>query len=190
MLTQILVMVTVDLTTNTTYTFGKLSIWGDLQTHVGLWVACFPSLQPLLRRVRQTLRLSTTNGNNNYPLPSIHAASKSTTWRRRSQGYIEHHAEARDGGGDISDDSSRKNILRYNPQEFVEVELGNVSVISGRGAEEGFNSSKGMSKTVDIEIRASWQILFNYNPRALTAYLQYSTLSSGMKSLSVCACFL
>ncbi|KAF9633785.1 hypothetical protein BFW01_g4679 [Lasiodiplodia theobromae] len=50
-------IVTIDMTVNTTYNVTFAAVWTNLEGHCGLWVACFPALQPLVRRIAVRLGL-------------------------------------------------------------------------------------------------------------------------------------
>lgn len=49
-----------------------VAVWTDAELHVGLWVGCFPALQPLLRHVTLMLGMRSQ-------LDSTGAASKRNT---------------------------------------------------------------------------------------------------------------
>jgi hypothetical protein len=48
---------------NTTYNIVSASVWTDLEIHVGIWVSCFPALQPLLRICYRRLGIKSTISN-------------------------------------------------------------------------------------------------------------------------------
>ncbi|TDZ41338.1 hypothetical protein CTRI78_v009750 [Colletotrichum trifolii] len=51
------IITTTDFNVNTTYKMLACAAWTDAELHVGLWVGCFPALQPILRRVSLCLGL-------------------------------------------------------------------------------------------------------------------------------------
>jgi hypothetical protein len=67
-LVRLSVIVRIDMSKNTTFNISIASFWTDLEAHVGLWVACFPALQPLLRIISFKLglrsKLRSTSGKN------------------------------------------------------------------------------------------------------------------------------
>jgi hypothetical protein len=48
-LVRLLVIVKINMAVNTTFNIIYASVWTDLEIHVGIWVSCFPALQPILR---------------------------------------------------------------------------------------------------------------------------------------------
>ncbi|KAI1764136.1 hypothetical protein GGR53DRAFT_334437 [Hypoxylon sp. FL1150] len=53
---RVCLFATINLKTDVTWKMPFLSIWTNLEAHVGLWCCCFPALQPLLRTVLPTSR--------------------------------------------------------------------------------------------------------------------------------------
>ncbi|GKT68452.1 integral membrane protein [Colletotrichum tofieldiae] len=51
------IIITTDFNVNTTYKMLSVAAWTDAELHVGLWVGCFPALQPLLRHASFMLGL-------------------------------------------------------------------------------------------------------------------------------------
>ncbi|OHE95292.1 hypothetical protein CORC01_09437 [Colletotrichum orchidophilum] len=66
------IIVTTDFSVNTTYKMLTVAAWTDAELHVGLWVGCFPALQPLLRHATLMLGMRSQ-------LDSTGAASKRNT---------------------------------------------------------------------------------------------------------------
>ncbi|KAF2491926.1 hypothetical protein BU16DRAFT_467053 [Lophium mytilinum] len=78
---RLAVIVRINMTINTTFNISIASFWTDLEGHVGLWVACFPALQPLLRLVsfklglRSRLRFSSKRGNSDQARKNINRSA-------------------------------------------------------------------------------------------------------------------
>jgi len=51
------IILTTDFSNNTTYKMLPIAIWTDAEVHVGLWVGCFPALQPLIRHASSMMGL-------------------------------------------------------------------------------------------------------------------------------------
>ncbi|KAF6819550.1 integral membrane protein [Colletotrichum sojae] len=51
------IIITTDFNVNTTYKMLSVAAWTDAELHVGLWVGCFPALQPILRHLSLMLGL-------------------------------------------------------------------------------------------------------------------------------------
>ena len=76
-----------------TYKMISIAFWTDLEGHVGLWCACFPAWQPLVRVISYKLGLRSSpessarkTGYSGQPR-SISRATVST-WKARASGYI------------------------------------------------------------------------------------------------------
>ena len=107
---------------------AKLSIWADLEGHVGLWVACFPSLQPLIRLAAKRLGITSKI------LSKAEAAVNSNDWENRSRGYVKSSAEVRRAGDHNSvfdDDSSTKKIIMVEERD-VGMEMNRLKSTIGR----------------------------------------------------------
>ena len=89
---------------------ATIGVWTDLESHVGFWCGCFPSLQPIIRVVAFKLGLRSalssyphTKGNTGA---SKRAANASGTTRSKS-GYLRNgsgvdvDAEASDGNSQV-----------------------------------------------------------------------------------------
>ncbi|OCK85064.1 hypothetical protein K432DRAFT_260401, partial [Lepidopterella palustris CBS 459.81] len=50
-------IININMAINTTFNITFASVWTDLEGHTGLWVACFPALQPILRIISYKLGL-------------------------------------------------------------------------------------------------------------------------------------
>jgi hypothetical protein len=59
-LARLLVIVKINMAVNTTFNIIYASVWTDLEIHVGIWVSCFPALQPILRIFTRRLGVKTT----------------------------------------------------------------------------------------------------------------------------------
>jgi hypothetical protein len=73
-----------------------VALWTDIEEHVGLWVACFPSLQPLVRLVLVKVGLSTASQSNTNGHTTGQAlygqrlkAGRPTTKSRANELYLE-----------------------------------------------------------------------------------------------------
>ena len=148
------VIVTTDFAVNTTYVFIRTSVWTDLEGHVGLWVACFPTLQPLLRIITRRLGLSSKNNYTaNHNTSSNLGYGYHSTSNRKSRGFTQRTGTNIRGHREIiEDDASGKAIVGYEERD-VGLELGSVgSVGIGRnfGAKEG-----GIVMTREVEIRTA-----------------------------------
>jgi hypothetical protein len=103
---------------------AKLSIWADLEGNIGLWVACFPSLQPILRLVAKKAGLGSK------VLSKDDAAVNSNNWENKALGYVKSGQEVhlRCGGEPnfvFDDDSSTKNVITVDEGELGK-EMGRV----------------------------------------------------------------
>lgn len=139
-------IVTVNFAVNTTYILIRTSVWTDLEGHVGFWVACFPTLQPLLRIIVRQLGLSSKNKSTTKPNPSSDLRYRNqSTWNR-----IQHDGSKTVSREDsLKDDASGKAIVRYEERELG-LELGSLGVV-GVGKNIARNEA-GILMTRDVEI--------------------------------------
>ena len=145
------VIVTTDFAVNTTYVIIRTSVWTDLEGHLGLWVACFPTLQPLLRVITRRLGLSFKNKSTVNHSPSSNLGyGNNSTWNRKARGYTQHTTtNVRDEEESIRDDASGKAIVGHEERE-VGLELGSVGVV---GVGRNFGAEGGIVMTRDVEVR-------------------------------------
>jgi hypothetical protein len=141
-----LVIVTVDFAVNTTFILIRTSVWTDLEGHVGFWVACFPTLQPLLRiAVRQlglSSKIKSTTKNNPTGDPRY---GKQSTWNRIQPGGSK--SVSREDS--LKDDASGKAIVNYEERELG-LELGSLgSVGVGRNLAQ---NEAGILMTRDVQV--------------------------------------
>ncbi|KAK1654740.1 hypothetical protein BDP81DRAFT_87891 [Colletotrichum phormii] len=89
------IIVTADFSVNTTYKMLTVAAWTDAELHVGLWVGCFPALQPLLRHVTLMLGMrsqldSTGAASKRNTMTSTATSNRKSVLNRwsRSTGYV------------------------------------------------------------------------------------------------------
>ncbi|WDK20700.1 hypothetical protein CGRA01v4_11985 [Colletotrichum graminicola] len=71
---RFIIILTTDFSDNTTYKMLHIAIWTDAEVHVGLWVGCFPALQPLIRHASSMM--------------GLRGQPQSKTWRSRTDTAI------------------------------------------------------------------------------------------------------
>ncbi|KAH8880184.1 hypothetical protein GQ53DRAFT_670400, partial [Thozetella sp. PMI_491] len=104
------IIVNTDFAHDTTFQIPRVAPWTDLELHLGLWVACFPALQPLLRLLSYKLGLRSN-------IDSSGRTNSVGTWVNAHQGYTRSESPDSPPG---TDTSSKREIL----VERGEYELG------------------------------------------------------------------
>lgn len=127
---RLIINVKTDFTTDTTFKMARVAPWTDIEGHIGLWTACFPALQPIIRIISFKLGIrSTVNSTHKKSTPF----SGRSAWKGRSRGYASFN----------DDNEDRKVIVRAGVnQSDKDLELSDLE--SNRG---------GIRKTTTTNVR-------------------------------------
>ncbi|KAH8772371.1 hypothetical protein BGZ57DRAFT_895380 [Hyaloscypha finlandica] len=106
-----------------TYKMATIGVWTDLEGHVGLWVGCFPAMQPIIRMVSYKLGLrSKLLSYGATPTKNTNAVSASNkAVQRPTHGYLR-SGNGVDRAGTDTDADSQKAIIASD----YSVELGQI----------------------------------------------------------------
>jgi hypothetical protein len=116
------IMIRTDFSVDTTFKMVTIAFWTDMEGHVGLWCACFPALQPVVRIVafKCGMRSKVDSYNRNYAgKQSAHGISSKAGAKARESvfhpasknGYMRNGSGCDGTADDESDTNSRRGIV-------------------------------------------------------------------------------
>jgi len=91
---------------------ATIGVWTDLEAHVGLWVGCFPAMQPILRNVsyRLSLRSKLLSYGNTIAKNTNGVSASNKGVQRSTYGYMR-SGNSVDRAGTDTDADSQKAII-------------------------------------------------------------------------------
>ncbi|ETS81055.1 hypothetical protein PFICI_06057 [Pestalotiopsis fici W106-1] len=132
---RLIINVKTDFTTDTTFKMARVAPWTDIEGHLGLWTACFPALQPLIRLASYKLGLRSTLSSTAKRSRTAGASGGAQKWLSSGS----HHRSALRSHGYMS----------FSSGDDFKVEDTRSAVVVGGGTGTGIN---GVSAT-DLELR-------------------------------------
>ncbi|KAI0134263.1 hypothetical protein BJ170DRAFT_192555 [Xylariales sp. AK1849] len=147
---RLIINVNTDFTTDTTFKMARVAPWTDIEGHIGLWTACFPALQPILRLVsyRLGLRSSLNSTHKKSRTGGVGASGKHSQWASghgvRSQGYVSF-------SDDKDDSSGRVLAVRGGTDASTDLELQDLE--TGRNGARRSSSRNVIYKRTDVKVQ-------------------------------------
>lgn len=132
------IIVTVNMSKNTTWNIIVASLWTDIECHVGFMVACFPTLQPLIRKALVWIGLHSEVGSTYNRTRSTDLRVYDNISSNREQGSQSHRNAITGGLGGERDGGSMEKIISsgdiYKTTDIrVDVESGEITPPSRAG---------------------------------------------------------
>lgn len=98
---------------------ATIGVWTDLESHVGFWCGCFPSLQPIIRTV--AFKLGLRSALNSYPTGKPTSNSKglsSASAAIRSKGGYFRNGSGIDVDAEITDTNNSQEGIMSIPNNY------------------------------------------------------------------------